>query len=207
MSRKNIALLSGVGLGLLIGICIGLSISQVVGIVLASLTSLLAAYFGLKPQTEQSDQSGERLLIMTGFSFACLISILASVYIRANNLLSPSKITILTELKDLGFSDAESKKILLYKEYNIVSDGMQISDQPSPFIQQSSVLMNSTETYNALKDLEQSKFASVEAQLEGFKLRGGKYKMFADTLERYVTDRSYQQAIIQSTLNLVLKDE
>ena len=45
-------LISGFALGLLVGLLIGLSIAQVTGIILGALTSLLAAFFGLRPDKE-----------------------------------------------------------------------------------------------------------------------------------------------------------
>ena len=45
-------LISGFALGLLVGLLIGLSIAQVTGVILGALTSLLAAFFGLRPDKE-----------------------------------------------------------------------------------------------------------------------------------------------------------
>jgi len=54
-------LISGFALGLLVGLLIGLSIAQVTGIILGALTSLLAAFFGLRPDKE--GETGNKVVI------------------------------------------------------------------------------------------------------------------------------------------------
>lgn len=207
MKQDNIALLSGIGLGILIGTCIGLSISEVVGVVLAALTSLLAAYFGLKPPSEQSTPSRGQLIIVSAFSFSCVIAVLLSIYLRANNVLSPSPKKIMEDIRDVGFTEGEAKKIFLFRQYGISAPGEQNINPSRLREAENTVLFNAEATYNAFKELQRSNFPSVEEQLNGFRARQGKYEAFADTLSRNVKDERDQQAILQATLNLLLQEK
>jgi hypothetical protein len=207
MKQDNIAVLSGAGLGILIGTCIGLSISEVVGVVLAALTSLLAAYFGLKPPAEQSTPSRGQLIIVTSFSFSCVIAIFLSVYLRANNVLSPSSNEIMEDIRAVGFTETEAKKIFLFRQYGMSASGEQ-NISPSRLREaEHTVLFNADAVYNAFKELQRSNFPSTEEQLNGFRIRQGKYKAFADTLSSNVKDEHDQQAILRATLNLLLQDK
>jgi len=202
MNRNRIVIFSGVSLGLLIGICIGLSVSQVVGIVLAALTSLLAAYFGLKPANEQAEQSQERLLIMGCFSLTCFLSIIASVYLRNNNVLSPSRQQFLREMTELGFTAEQARTVLLYDEYGIVPPQATIADKHE-FRSKATVLFNTEAQLKIYEELKRENFASVEEQLNGFRARKGAYEAFANTLSQYVKDPQQQEAILQAMFHIL----
>ncbi|MBT1688113.1 hypothetical protein [Dawidia soli] len=203
MGQRRIHIFSGIGLGLLIGICIGLSSSPVVAIVLTTLTSLLAAYFGLKPASEQIEQKSERLLIMIAFSFTCVTAILGSVYIRANGLLSPPTGKLIGELRELGFSQEEARTIFLYKEYGIVPPGSLVAKDPvSMQDEKRSILYNAEAQRRSFEALQRDNYGSIEDQLTAFRNRKGKYQQYTDTLTHFVKDSKAQAAIIQATLNL-----
>lgn len=205
MGQKKIQVFSGIGLGLLIGICIGLSSSPVVAIVLTTLTSLLAAYFGLKPANEQVHQKGERLLIMSVFSFTCVLAILSAVYIRANGLLSPPPGKLIGELRELGFSHEEARAIFLYKEYGIIPNGAQVANEPQSDQKDDSILFGAKGQQDIIEKLQRRKYRSIEEQLRAFRNRGGKHEQYADTLAHFVKDSTAQGAIMQATLNLFSK--
>jgi len=96
---------AGAGLGLLIGFLIGLSSSPVVGTFVGSLTALLLALFTYRatPVTDgaASEEAaaegrsvpGERRsanVRLAGFGFACVLGVVAGLWIRTHDALSPS---------------------------------------------------------------------------------------------------------------------
>jgi hypothetical protein len=119
MNKKREAF-AGIGLGMLLGVIIGLSISQVTGIILGALTSLLAAFFGLRDK-KSDDQS--KPIIICYFGASCFIFIMLGIYIRTHQLLSPSLASQTEKLKEVGFNQNEIKQILLAKEF-----GLMVSD-------------------------------------------------------------------------------
>jgi hypothetical protein len=115
-NRKK-EIFAGLSLGLLTGIIIGLSIAQVTGIILGALTSLLAAFFGLREK--KGEENGNHLIIGT-YGLSCVIFIFCGMYIRTNNLLSPSINKQKEWYKEIGFNDKEIKTIFLVKETGLV---------------------------------------------------------------------------------------
>lgn len=115
---------AGIGLGLLIGTIIGLSIAQVTGIILGALTSLLAAFFGLR--SSKDGETGNQITIGT-FSLTCVFSIFFGLFIRTHNLLTPSLENQINEYKIAHFDTSEIKKIILFKELGLVPAGQSYS--------------------------------------------------------------------------------
>jgi hypothetical protein len=157
---------SGLGLGLLVGIIIGLSISEVTGIILGALTSLLAAFFGLR-----STKEGETIKSITigTFSLACFLSIFLGIYLKTHNSLSPSIDTEIENYKKSKFDDNEIKKIVLFKTLGIVPEGSSFSKEAKAVSSTSLMASDETILCNSVDDkstLEEVKIAFDDAGLE-----------------------------------------
>ncbi|MGZ5253445.1 MAG: hypothetical protein ACXWV4_03720 [Flavitalea sp.] len=180
---KNREVFSGIGLGLLVGLIIGLSIAEVSGIILGALTSLLAVFFGLKP--EDGTHSNKSLTIGS-FSFACVIAICIGLFMRANNVLTPSIANDVKEYQLANFDTAEIKQIILLKKLGIVPQGYTFSKEA---IQSSSntVLMAGDEqqvflcgTINNSSSLDQVQNAFIQS--------GSEYAQLQSILEKSTDD-------------------
>jgi len=179
--KKNI--FAGLGLGLLIGTIIGLSIAQVTGIILGALTSLLAAFFGLR--SNKDGEIGNQIIIGT-FSISCLLSIFFGLYIRTHNLLSPSLSSEIKEYKNAYFDTAEIKKIILFKELGLIPDGYNFSKEKKQTNRQTALmagnqgvidLCNAVDDNSTLKDVK-----------EAFDESGGKYSEIEKRLTLAIAD-------------------
>jgi len=110
---------SGIALGLLVGVLIGLSIAQVTGIILGALTSLLAAFFGLRPDKE--GETGNKVIIAY-FSISCFLAIFGGIFMRTHDLLAPSLEHEIAQYKKANFTDSEIKEILYVKKFGLLTN-------------------------------------------------------------------------------------
>lgn len=142
--RKDI--FSGAGLGLLVGVIIGISIAELTGIILGALTSLLAAFFGLRSNSE--GEKGNQLVIGS-FSFTCVLAIFLGLLIRTHNFLAPSLASQIKEYELASFDSAEIREIILLKEFGIIPEGYSFSKEARQMNRNSILMADETsETYN-----------------------------------------------------------
>jgi hypothetical protein len=113
IQNHNLALsfYSGAGIGILFGIIMGLSVSPTVAIVLGALTAILAAILGLNDLSF----SNAKAVRIGSFGFACVLGILAGLYIRTHDTLSPSSEVLMAEYQRLGFSDEQAREFIAIK--------------------------------------------------------------------------------------------
>lgn len=119
-SANGRSIFAGIGLGLLIGLIVGLSIAQVTGVILGALASLLTAFFGLRPNKD--GENGNHVII-GAFGVTCAIAIIGGICIRTHDLLSPSLKRNISEYREANFDTTEIKKIILFQELGIISEG------------------------------------------------------------------------------------
>ena len=186
---------AGIALGILVGGIIGLSIAQVTGIILGALTSLLAAFFGLRPNNE--GETGNQMIIGT-FSIACLFAIFGGLYIRTNNLFSPSLEKDIKLYQEAKFTSDEIKQIILVKklglipkEFSFVPEAKSTNDQ--------TVLMAGDEGIFLCNDItENSTLTEIKLSFDN---SGGKYQKIEQNLSEIISDTTE----LRNTL-LYLKD-
>lgn len=186
-------ILAGVGLGFLIGTIIGLSIAEVTGIILGALTSVLAAFFGLKPAKE-----GEKPYhaAIASFGFACLAAIFLGIFIRTHNLLAPSLEAQIEEYVEAGFSEEEARQYVLVQHLGIIPQGMTFSAD-SRSGSGSSVLMAGDEELILCTAIDtQSSLVDIK---QAFSDSGGKY----DELQRKLSDVISDPVSLKETLILL----
>jgi hypothetical protein len=113
IQNHNLALsfYSGAGIGILFGIIMGLSVSPTVAIVLGALTAILAAILGLNDLSF----SNAKAVRIGSFGFACVLGILAGMYIRTHGTLSPNSEVLMAEYQRLGFSDEQAREFIAIK--------------------------------------------------------------------------------------------
>lgn len=119
---------AGAGLGLLVGGIIGLSISETTGIILGALTSLLAAFFGLR--SSKDGEEGNQLVIGS-FGFACIMGIVFGIFVRTHQYLAPSIKSEMSAYLEAGFDSTEAKEIILISKFGIKSEGIEVVENTS----------------------------------------------------------------------------
>ena len=174
---------SGISLGILTGFIIGLSISQIAGIILGALTSLLAAFFGLKSGDEGKTAN---LVIIGSFSIACLVSIFMGLYMRTHNFLSPSLADQIKIYKSVPFDSLEIKKIILLKEFGLVPDGYSVSNEAKNLNDKTSLM--SGEGSVLCEEINDS--SSLEQIKEKFRESGFKFQEMERKLSEIITDEN-----------------
>ena len=173
---------SGLALGILVGTIIGLSISEVTGIILGALTSLLTAFFGLRPNKE-GEQSN--YIVIGMFSIACLAGIIGGLILRNNNLLSPTLEQEVAEYRNANFTDAEIKQILLVKKLGLIPEGMQFEAAAKEKGKNTSLMAGEEVLNLCASDLEN---ASLDEIRKAFDNSGGKYQKIEQQLSLVVND-------------------
>lgn len=89
---------AGAGMGGLTGLLVGLSVNSVAGGILTAIAALLAAVLGLR-----GDAGTGKPMRMFGFGLACILFLLAGIFIRGNNLLSQSVAERVAAWSDAGY--------------------------------------------------------------------------------------------------------
>ena len=136
---------SGAGTGLLLGLLLGLSSSPVVGLVVGALAAMLASLIGIRlPGKEPAEALHETLsaaqrkvsAVRAGvFGFACVVSLLAGIYLRTHDALAPAQPTLkqrVAELRDIGFSDVEARRIALPAAFELKTSEAKPGGMPKP---------------------------------------------------------------------------
>ncbi|MFN8257844.1 MAG: hypothetical protein U0W24_19260 [Bacteroidales bacterium] len=176
---------SGLGLGLLIGIIIGLSIAEVTGIILGALTSLLAAFFGLRSTLD--GEKGNQLIIGT-FSFSCVLSIFLGLFIRTHNLLAPSLTSQIKEYKLASFDSNEIKKIILLKEFGLVPEGSSFSKEAKQSTEKSVLMTSNNQELYLCNDIDSN--STLEEIKRAYVNSGSQYADFEIKLSNIITDKT-----------------
>ena len=128
MRNGIIALFSGSGIGLLIGVLLGLSVSPTVAVVIGVLASSLAILLGLN----DSSFSNQKALRLGAFGYACVAGALFGIYVRTNNLMSPSLEKQKKIYTQIGYSEKEALEFISYKEFSIVNKDWVMKTQENP---------------------------------------------------------------------------
>src|SRR5687767_7048008 len=117
---------SGIGLGGLVGLLVALSTAHVVGSVIAALTALLAGFFGLS--NTQVDTSGWRI---GSFGFACVIGVIAGLWIRNGGELVPTVVSQIEEWTSAGYPEEQARELVALQRLGIKPTDAELVQQPS----------------------------------------------------------------------------
>ncbi|WP_343851873.1 hypothetical protein [Algoriphagus jejuensis] len=170
---------AGVFLGLLIGFMVGLSMSNVTGLILGALTSLLAAFFGFKENSQSA--RGNQVLIGT-FSLSCLIAVFFGIYMRTQNVLSPSLNEEVKVYQELGFSTDEIKKIVLLEKTGLVPKDFEFNKDAKSFLGETVLMASSSNEVLLLCNNITDSSTLMEIK-ELYMNAGLKYQGFLEDLE------------------------
>lgn len=174
---------AGIALGLLVGGIIGLSIAEVTGLILGTLTSLLTAFFGLRPEKE--GESGNKVIIGS-FSFVCMLAILGGMYLRNNNSFAPSLEEEISTYKKAQFTTEEIKQIILVKKFGLVPEQYQFIAEAKTKGDQTVLMADEMEkSYLCSAITPQS---SLQDLLDAFNDSGSKYASMAHELRNIIKD-------------------
>ncbi|MFT5758705.1 MAG: hypothetical protein ACI9LM_003453 [Alteromonadaceae bacterium] len=111
----KLALFGGAGIGLLFGVIMGTSVTPTVATILGALTTLLAGILGLNDQHFNNTKA----VRIGGFGFACVLGAYLGLFVRANNVFSPSIISMKASYIAAGFSEQQALNFIAYKEFGI----------------------------------------------------------------------------------------
>ncbi|MEC7781906.1 MAG: hypothetical protein VYB38_00755 [Bacteroidota bacterium] len=179
--------LSGLALGILVGLIIGLSIAQVTGIILGALTSLLAAFFGLRPDKE--GESGNKIIIGS-FSLGCFTALLLGIFLRTHDVLAPSLQNEIALYKSVNFLDEEIKELIYFKHFGLVANQkLSFNKEAANANALKSTLLMADENDLALCAVELEDLSLREIE-ELFLASGGKFQRLFDQLQQNSMDDS-----------------
>jgi hypothetical protein len=187
---------AGLGLGVLIGTIIGLSIAEVTGIILGALTSLLAAFFGLR--SEKNGETGNQVRIGT-FSFTCLLSIFMGLFIRSHNLLSPSLENEINDYRMAFFDTSEIKKIILFKQFGLIPQELSFSKEAARLNRNSVLMASETKSLFLCNDIDAN--SSLDDIRKSFDNTSSKLSELEKTLSNQLRDTVILRNILLSVKN------
>jgi hypothetical protein len=121
---------AGAALGLLLGLLIGLSNSPVVAVVVGALASGLMVLLGFVPNKVAAADAGAGAAgvdalraagwRLAGFGFACSAALLAGMYIRTHEAMSPTPEAQMKRLTAAGFSADEARAWVAFKDAGLL---------------------------------------------------------------------------------------
>lgn len=114
--RVMVALFNGLGVGLLLGLLLGLSLSPVVSGIIGTVSSLLVVMIGLN----EKFMSPLKSIRIGAFGVFAVAGILSGIYIRSNNILSPSLAELKEEYLEVGYSEREALDFISMMEFDLV---------------------------------------------------------------------------------------
>lgn len=192
---------AGLSLGFLIGGIIGLSIEHVTGIILGALTSLLAAFFGLKPNKE--GVIGNQIIIGT-FGITCMISILGGLYIRTNNILSPSIKKDIDIYQQAQFTKDEIKRIILVKKLGLIPNGFNFNEAARS-LKDDAVLMS--EEHQKIYLCNAPKLdSSLNSIQRSFDYSGYEYQELEHLLTQSISDTNTLKKVLMSVKGIICEN-
>ena len=128
-SIKRATILSGIGMGLLLGIIMGLSVSEVVKVIMAALTAILGAFLGFDKRsfsgmTTEEYQKEKQNTLFTAlragwFGIAVVAGIFSGMWIRTNEVFTPSLSKSVKQWTDAGYKPDYARKLVLFQRYAI----------------------------------------------------------------------------------------
>jgi len=121
--QKFVAFFSGAGIGLLIGVIMGLAVSPTVGTIIGALSSSLVLLLGLNDK-HHGGAKGYRL---GAFGFACAFGAFLGMFVRTNNLLSPTINDMKVEYLEAGYTEQEALQFIAYREFGILEESWKMA--------------------------------------------------------------------------------
>ena len=128
-SIKTATILSGIGMGLLLGIIIGLSTTEVVKVIMGILTALLGAFLGFDKRSFTGMEADEYLkekhnslftaLRAGWFGLTVVAGILSGMWIRTNEIFTPSVKWSVDQWTDAGYDSLYARKLVTYQRFAI----------------------------------------------------------------------------------------
>lgn len=182
---------AGIGLGLLVGGIIGLSIAEVTGLILGALTSILTAFFGLRPTKE--GETGNKIII-GAFSLICLLAILGGMFLRTNNAFSPSLEEEINSYKNADFTVEEIKNILMVKKFGLVPHEYQFIAEAKTISDQTVLMADETEQLYLCASLTAN--SDLNDIKDAFRDSGGKYAAMYKKLDTIIDDDAELKATL-----------
>ncbi|MBK6345393.1 MAG: hypothetical protein IPF68_05560 [Bacteroidales bacterium] len=126
---RNATVLSGIGMGLLLGIIMGLSVSEVVKVIMGVLTAILGTFLGFDKRSFAGMDAEEYLkekhnslftaLRAGWFGLAVVAGILSGMWIRTNEVFTPSVKWSVQQWTDAGYDADYARKLVTYQRFAI----------------------------------------------------------------------------------------
>lgn len=194
---KSIAFFSGGGLGIAVGIFMGLATSPTVGVVIGAIASSLAIFLGFG----DGEHSHIKSIRIGAFGIMAAIFALLGVYIRANNLLSPSLESLKAQYMELGFEEQEALDFIKFKEFGILQEGWRMAggDSTAGANQQSgrSLLFSSgAVTRSDCEKFDFNEFTSLKIILNNLSFLDESWKKMANEVQKQFSDEEEQRKIL-----------
>ena len=194
---------AGTGLGLLLGLLIGLSGSPVVATVVGALSAGLIALLGFTRKENTAPgkiQMSASSLRLGSFGFMCSVALVAALFVRTNDLLSPPIKTQVSRLTNAGYSPADALRWVALKNV-----GTSVAWDQTGGKKQTAVSVASSALMSSLGDddcqtFDPARYKNLTEHLKYLNSRGGRYADFAHATLNL--DQKQQSAVLDATKHL-----
>jgi hypothetical protein len=167
---------AGVGLGAAVGILVGMSNTPVVAIVVSSLVALVATFFGLSTQTTE----GAKVLRIASFGLACPIAVFVGLGARSHGWLTPSIQHQIANWTNAGYSPAEARSFVAFRELGVVPEGQKTAEPQQPLGVRGGLFSETKQT--DCDHLLASRFANEADRIDAMQKAGGAWRVLADSI-------------------------
>lgn len=195
-------------LGFLLGSFTGLSASPVVGSILTIIAAGALAVLEIHAPASGEAASGRRRISPQGyaavamFAAAVVISAPLGVWTRAHELLGPSLIQQKNAWMSLGFSEGESRKLVVAQRLNTASED---GEKRKPGSSGAHPWLFSAPG-SALSDLDPRQYrGNVDEMLRAFRSQRGVWLVVADIVDKLPADQ--RQAVLQRFYDQAVQSE
>lgn len=170
VSLKAATILAGTGMGLLLGIIMGLSVSEVVKVIMASLTALLGVFLGFDKRSfsamsEEEFRKDKQETLLTAlragsFGLAVVAGILLGMWVRTNDIFTPSVKSQVKEWTDAGYDEKYALKLVAYQRLAINPTTGELGERTEVQRQGSSSLFSAEEVTSLCSAIDTSNWHS-----------------------------------------------
>lgn len=198
---------AGTGLGLLLGLLIGLSGSPVVATVVGALSAGLVALLGFTRKESTAPgkiRMSASSLRLGSFGFVCSMALVAALFVRTNDLLSPPIKTQVSRLTSAGYSSADALRWVALKNLGTSVAGGSTRGKKEVAVSVASSALMSGLGDDYCPTFDPAKYKNLTEHVKYLNSRGGRYADFANAL--LALDQKQQSAVLDATKHLFCGD-
>ena len=188
-SDKIVDFAAGITLGGLTGLLVGLTTTSVTATILSSIVAIATAFIGLAGEPKLIAGTVTQLRII-GFAAAMIAALLAGIWMRTHNVLSPTPKQIFDQLLQAGLTKEQATQLVVFSRFGLMPEGATPASETA--VADAAKRDNTTLFFRApawCDDFLQRRTQPANDQIAWLAQQGGEYEEMAARLNRLPEDR------------------